>query len=933
MVNTFSALTNSDFNNNTNWTSGSLPAASETFYIQADAVLSDDIAVGAFTIYDGYTLDLNGYHLDASSGTGTTYIGNSTTATNTTKLLINAGELTAPASIASRGTPDLHITTGRIVSCDDFNWGNDTYDAKMYIDNGGGYTEAMSYCNQFAGAHLTISGSVEDQNDGVSNRATIICKRTSWQRMEPGNGRFRFRDGEAIDAEGGSAFTYLASGMFYELWYDNLNDSATHYHTLVGDISCANIINVSSSASAPYHPVLRCLGQKDVYDDINTYKQTITCSGQQDLYGGNFSDLWIQADCTVSGGYADWDLGSHNQPTHAAYVNRHWGLNSAGDDALFHASGAHAGLFLPAVESYIVTPHDTDASDAVNMTETLTISVWIKYGNTSNRQYIITRGDLTNSAPDKKTYELAVKSGGFRFRSAGSEIFQTGTAVADTWQHVGVVFDNGLAGDDSLLYIDGVLVGSGNRGSALDSVTAGVTIGNNTSAVDFTSAFTGSIADLRLFDEAKSAADMVVLAATNPATSAMDTYAASSGSSGVEPAAWWKLNTTGRTVDDGTRALNVTNYGTSGSVADGTNNNVESAEPWITMSSWRANGSITINSGYIEWKGRHSTGAYGEWGHAGATVDFGDTYMDQMLPGSHIYQVMGGVVNNGIIAKEWNIWSKTGYSYNAKIYGGSAGTDYVGLVDVTGNLIINGNASNYATLEPYEIGPRKYFALTADNIYVSGTLDWADSIYTPASGSDWATVLEKQTVTARDSIHIGEYGTYIATPGLTHVNDAPFFVNEGTFITSSGTVLIDDAATGGFAFSGADSPLTFYNLTISGSKVTKGNIIVEIENDLEMKNCTGAGPHWRPYGIATPTYVGGNVIVGDGCGIAPGYLNRASYTSPIHISGSLILNSGSELWLPNIDYLGADVPKPDFWIYGSLINNGGEIIETVGDWP
>ena len=931
MVNTFdNGSADNDFNNTTNWTDGALPGASETFYIQADAVLSDDVTVGTFTLYNGYTLDLNGYHLDASSGTGFIYIGNSTAATNTTKLLINAGELTAPSSISSRGTPECHITTGRVVACDDFNWGNASYDAKMYVDNNSGSTDFISYCNQFSGGHLTVSGTGPvDESAGGSARA--VCKRFNWQRMEPGNSRITFRSGEGISSNGANAYTYLASGQFYDLWYDDLDDTTNHYHTIIGDITCLNIINVSSSASTN-HPVLRFLGQKDRDNmTLNSYKQTIMCSGANDPYGSTGS-LLIQNNCTVSGGFADFDLGAHAQVGNVPYVNRHWGLNIDSNGA-FHASGAHAGLF-GIDDDYITLANDpTIAEDGP-----FTLSAWVKPQAGSGGPYSIggENGNDTDRFNVTKSSATSLRIG-FYINNA-DEQSNFATVVDDDWVHIAVV--RGTT-NDLIFYINGVDVGyTKNRTTMNEEFEFGQIGRENT-----TQYFKGQMADIRLYDVSCSAAGgtsdgtpissgSVGLADINPAPSVTDQYAAS----GTGLIGWWKLNTTGRQVLAGTRAFDVSDSSTSGTTYNGTNNGVTSAEPWITMSSWRNNnGQFWVKNGYLEWKGRHSTGAYGEWGkyasQGGATNDFDGSYLDQQLQTSNSYILYGSNPDAGIICKEWNIWPKSGTDRLARVYGGSGGPTC--LVDVTGNLCINSefaDGGNDETIfEPYETGPDKYFQLTADNIYVSGTLNWAESIYTPTD-PEWATVLTDQTVTCRDSFYIGPSGTYIATPGITHVNDAPFFVNEGTFTTSSGTVLIDDAAAGGFAFSGADSPLTFYNLTISGAKVVKSNLTVNIENDLELKNCTGAGPHWRPYGTATPTYVGGNVIVGDGCGMGSGYLNRTGYTSPVYISGSLILASGSELWLPNIDYLEADVVGKDFWIYGNLINNGGEIIETVGDW-
>ena len=915
MVNTFTNASDTDFSNTTNWSDGALPGTTETFYIQGNAVLSEDVEVGTFTLYNGYTLDLNGHHLDASSGTGYIYIGNSTAATNTTKLLINAGDLTAPSSINSRGTPDCHITTGRVVICDDFNWGSASYDAKMYVDNNSGSTDFISYCNQFAGGHLTVSGTGPvDESAGGSAR--VVCKRFNWQRMEPGNSRISFRSGEGISGNGANAYTYLASGQFYDLWYDDLDDTTNHYHTIIGDITCLNIINVSSSASTN-HPVLRFLGQKDPDNmTLNSYKQTIMCSGANDPYSSTGS-LWIQPDCTVSGGFADFDLGAHAQVGNVPYVNRHWGLNvEAG--AAFHLEGTHAGLF-SVDDDYITLANDpTIAEDGP-----FTMSAWVKPQAGSGGPYSI-GGENGNDTDRFSVYKNSATSMKvFFYINNADEGSNYATVVDDDWVHIAVV--RGTTVNDLIFYINGVDVGYTKTRTTMNQAFEFGQIGREGTS----QYFKGQIADVRLYDVSSSSSDIATLYGTNPATSITNSYA---DTGAAEPIGWWKLNTTGRQVLAGARAFDVSDSSTSGTTYNGTNNGVTSAEPWITVSSWRNGiGQFWVKNGYIEWKGRHSTGAYGEWGRhpgqGGPANDFEGSYLDQQLQTSNVYQVYGYDPDAGIICKEWNIWPKSGTDRLARVYGGSSGPTC--LVDVTGNLCINSEfadgGNDKTTFEPYETGPNKYFALTADNIYVSGTLNWAESEYTPAD-SEWATVLATQTVTVRNTLYIGETGTYVATPGMTIAKGNPGWKLEGAasdFQHSSGTAVFADSVEGGWSFSGQDwtGDNKFYDITLSGANIYRAGVAIECENDFWVKYATGAPPNYKPYGVKATT-IGGNLIVGSSedatTGFANYYLPSSAYNSNVYISGSVILNGGDL-------FLSTDDGPRDFHIYGGFINNGGSI--------
>ena len=149
------------------------------------------------------------------------------------------------------------------------------------------------------------------------------------------------------------------------------------------------------------------------------------------------------------------------------------------------------------------------------------------------------------------------------------------------------------------------------------------------------------------------------------------------------------------------------------------------------------------------------------------------------------------------------------------------------------------------------------------------------------------------------------------------------------FTHNSGTVILSDTAAGGWNLGGDgnfNGTNSFYNLSISGSVVNVSSNYLNVENDFtcihNTANPASYGYQWRPYNGSTT--IQGDLILkesGSGwpCSFGNYYIAGAGYTANTTIYGNVIMGSGTTLALTTSG-------SKTFELYGSFINNGGEVL-------
>lgn len=119
----------------------------------------------------------------------------------------------------------------------------------------------------------------------------------------------------------------------------------------------------------------------------------------------------------------------------------------------------------------------------------LTVEAWLKAETDGGTALSLGSGVLT--------VDLEPAANSLRFSVSGSATDMTASSLAGTWRHIAVVYDGGAA-QTCVLYLDGAALGSATVSGALSYST--LTIG---------SAFRGNIAEVRVWNEARTAAAII----------------------------------------------------------------------------------------------------------------------------------------------------------------------------------------------------------------------------------------------------------------------------------------------------------------------------------------------------------------------------------------------------------------------------------------
>jgi hypothetical protein len=151
-----------------------------------------------------------------------------------------------------------------------------------------------------------------------------------------------------------------------------------------------------------------------------------------------------------------------------------------------------AGIF-DGIDDRAEIPYDS----ALDFTNAMTVSAWVKSNDTSVPQTIVSKWYAPNS------YMLWLSNGRYRFsvELAGGErvaIAATGTATAGVFSHVTGVFN----GATLKIYVNGDLKGSTDAAGTLQASTRPVTIGNHSHP------YAGAIDEVQLYDVALSDAQV-----------------------------------------------------------------------------------------------------------------------------------------------------------------------------------------------------------------------------------------------------------------------------------------------------------------------------------------------------------------------------------------------------------------------------------------
>ncbi|MDT8303011.1 MAG: LamG domain-containing protein, partial [Sedimentisphaerales bacterium] len=163
---------------------------------------------------------------------------------------------------------------------------------------------------------------------------------------------------------------------------------------------------------------------------------------------------------------------------------------------------------------------DVDHDESLNMTDELTITVWVNVGNLSTYYFLVCKqpsGTAGDNYPGNYEFRTEANTGALQFGHQEAEgeqyIFYTSetSITAGQWHHVAVSFTKGELVE---FYIDGIPAGSSeqliNFGILNDE---SVRIGGRKDGYSF---FNGILDDVRLYDRALSAVQIKKLYNGNP---------------------------------------------------------------------------------------------------------------------------------------------------------------------------------------------------------------------------------------------------------------------------------------------------------------------------------------------------------------------------------------------------------------------------------
>ena len=271
------------------------------------------------------------------------------------------------------------------------------------------------------------------------------------------------------------------------------------------------------------------------------------------IYGGSHGKAQLDAGTTVY------------------FVNDNDGFKGTSTSLMqIHASGEACVQFYgddnDGYGNYITIPK-TSALDFGNSAFTMTF--WAKLGDDADEEYMISNMNSSDSA--WPGFRFGLKHGDLNNQindnSGGGVENRYNTNIATgTWKHIAIVASG--SGGDMVCYVDGSIPVAGQSLGTYASLNNDKTIKIGGAYTGDVQSFNGSLADIRFYKSALSAANITTLSSENPATSVSGAYA--DPDNALSATVWLKLGiTTSGTMD-------LKNYGTSGSANDGT---------WVTSGS------------------------------------------------------------------------------------------------------------------------------------------------------------------------------------------------------------------------------------------------------------------------------------------------------------------------------------------------------------
>jgi hypothetical protein len=307
--------------------------------------------------------------------------------------------------------------------------------------------------------------------------------------------RVSLRTGSTNAVLDGSTTTITTGKVYFvALWYDGTNLKS--YINAVQEASMAKTGNVMIDSTFPVYigdnPNIR-VQFNGVIDDVRVYTRALRVNELTSMYYGNSRDYIVQ-DL-----YAHWRLNERHVGVRYTddlafrdYSNtKKHGSEDAGKCLTFTAADGHK-VSLASVNSdfQLVTP--------------CTIEAWIKpTTDTGVRRWFGTHNG-TNGV------SIAQNGLKIRFSTHGHNDYQTASnrLTKDVWQHVAVVFQDGVFNKQCLFYVNGSLVETisvafaSNPGTTLSAVQIGADGANN-------EYFDGSIDHVKVYKgEARSSSEI-----------------------------------------------------------------------------------------------------------------------------------------------------------------------------------------------------------------------------------------------------------------------------------------------------------------------------------------------------------------------------------------------------------------------------------------
>ncbi|WP_083702206.1 LamG-like jellyroll fold domain-containing protein [Mangrovimonas sp. DI 80] len=165
-------------------------------------------------------------------------------------------------------------------------------------------------------------------------------------------------------------------------------------------------------------------------------------------------------------------------------------------------SNAQNGLEFDGINDYITT-----TAPSIEGSASRTVEAWINASYDAGQRFIVGMGSMDGGGT-RFSFKINPGASVIRIEVGGGGLNGTAYITNSQWHHVAVVYDNSLSSNKYKLYVDGALNVEGDITSQTLNVGSNNIVIGQRNDMDPSTSFDGKIAEVRIWDVARSANDI-----------------------------------------------------------------------------------------------------------------------------------------------------------------------------------------------------------------------------------------------------------------------------------------------------------------------------------------------------------------------------------------------------------------------------------------